>query len=177
MYCHFKFSIRVHNFPKWALSNYHISHSYFTMFKYILDHRVMYVTRCYKIIQQFCGELARPQADGSEVKCFPEPDAFNPCEDVMGNYWLRSSVWVVVVAAVVGNLAVMIVLMSSRFTMSVSKFLMCNLAFADFCMGFYLLLIAVVDIHTKGIYFNYAIDWQHVSSIWIKKYRITSKKK
>ncbi|KAI1284812.1 Lutropin-choriogonadotropic hormone receptor [Halotydeus destructor] len=84
-----------------------------------------------------------------------------PCEDVMGNILLRISVWVVVVAAVFGNLAVMVVLMSGRFTMSVSKFLMCNLAFADFCMGVYLLLIALVDIRTMGYYFNYAIDWQN----------------
>lgn len=79
----------------------------------------------------------------------------------MGTVLLRICVWGVVVAAVLGNLAVMVVLMSGRFTMSVSKFLMCNLAFADFCMGVYLLLIAVVDLHTIGIYFNYAIDWQH----------------
>ena len=63
-------------------------------------------------------------------------------------------------AAVVGNFAVMVVLLSSRFKMTVSKFLMCNLAFADFCMGIYLFLIAVTDLRTEGKYFNYAIDWQ-----------------
>lgn len=94
------------------------------------------------------------------VKCFPEPDALNPCEDVMGNAILRFSVWIVVVMAVVGNLAVLIVLMSSRFTMTVSKFLMCNLAFADLMMGIYLLLIAAIDMHTIGVYFNHALEWQ-----------------
>lgn len=79
----------------------------------------------------------------------------------MGNLLLRISVWVVVVAAILGNASVMVVLMSGRFTMSVSKFLMCNLAFADFMMGIYLLCIAVTDLHTIGNYFNYAIDWQH----------------
>jgi hypothetical protein len=37
---------------------------------------------------------------------------------------------------------------------------MCNLAFADLCMGTYLLLIAAMDVHSMGTYFNYAIDWQ-----------------
>lgn len=60
-----------------------------------------------------------------------------------------------------GNLAVMVVLMSSRFKMTVTKFLMCNLATADLCMGVYLLMIAVMDLRTKGQYFNYAIDWQN----------------
>ncbi|UYV81763.1 TSHR [Cordylochernes scorpioides] len=108
----------------------------------------------------FCGNLS-VSARYRHVKCSPEPDAFNPCEDVLGNAGLRACAWLVVVAAVLGNLAVMVVLMSNRFTMSVSKFLMCNLAFADMCMGVYLLVIVAVDAHTMGAYFNYAIDWQH----------------
>ncbi|CAN7991259.1 unnamed protein product, partial [Ixodes hexagonus] len=104
--------------------------------------------------QVTCGKLASRQ-----VQCFPAPDAFNPCEDVMGTEVLRVAVWFVVVAAVTGNLAVILVLLSGR--MSVSKFLMCNLAFADLCMGAYLLLIAAEDLHTSGEYFNHAILWQH----------------
>ncbi|XP_015790702.1 leucine-rich repeat-containing G-protein coupled receptor 4-like isoform X2 [Tetranychus urticae] len=111
-----------------------------------------------KPIHAFCGEYAQIFRD---IKCSPEPDAFNPCEDVMGNLMLRIADWIISIAAVLGNLAVMVVLMSGRFKMNVSKFLMCNLAFADFCMGIYLLIIAIIDIHTVGVYFNYAIDWQH----------------
>lgn len=96
-----------------------------------------------------------------EVRCWPSPDAFNPCEDVMGNEWLRASGWLVVICALFGNLAVLVVLMSGRFSMSVSKFLMCHLAFADLCMSVYLLIILLVDLRTVGVYFNYAIDWQH----------------
>ncbi|XP_013780200.1 lutropin-choriogonadotropic hormone receptor-like [Limulus polyphemus] len=109
-------------------------------------------------VKYYCGNFPK---NYREVKCYPAPDAFNPCEDVMGNVGLRIAVWFVVVAAMLGNLAVMVVLMSSRFSMSVSKFLMCNLATADFCMGLYLFIIAVVDLHTIEVYFNYAIDWQH----------------
>lgn len=79
----------------------------------------------------------------------------------MGSYWLRVSVWFVVVLAIVGNLAVMIVVIFSGGEMTVSKFLMCNLAFADFCMGLYLLLIASMDLHSVGSYFNFAYDWQY----------------
>lgn len=104
-----------------------------------------------------CGNLTRSIRD---VNCRPAPDAFNPCEDIMGNWLLRVAVWFVVVAAIVGNLAVVVVLLSSRFRMTVPKFLMCNLAFADFCMGLYLLLIAAMDLHTLDVYFNFAIDWQ-----------------
>lgn len=37
---------------------------------------------------------------------------------------------------------------------------MCHLAFADLCMGIYLVVIATVDMLTRGRYYNYAIDWQ-----------------
>ncbi|XP_071453555.1 lutropin-choriogonadotropic hormone receptor-like [Hetaerina americana] len=109
-------------------------------------------------LEAICGNLFdRKEA----VRCYPSPDAFNPCEDIMGRAWLRAAVWAVVVTSVAGNLAVLLVLLSARFRMSVSKFLMCNLAVADLCMGLYLLLIATMDARTIGVYFNYAFDWQY----------------
>ncbi|KAG8178762.1 hypothetical protein JTE90_006605 [Oedothorax gibbosus] len=109
-------------------------------------------------VRAVCGNFSR---DYRQVRCYPEPDAFNPCEDVMGQWVLRATVWVVLLCALCGNLAVLVVIMSARSPMSVSKFLMCHLAFADLCMGLYLLLIASVDARTVGTYFNYALRWQH----------------
>ncbi|XP_063918827.1 lutropin-choriogonadotropic hormone receptor-like isoform X2 [Zophobas morio] len=105
-----------------------------------------------------CGNLA---IRTPSVKCYPEANALNPCEDIMGFSWLRISVWFVVVLAVVGNLTVIVVVLFSGGELTVSKFLICNLAFADFCMGLYLLLIASMDLHSVGTYFNFAFDWQY----------------
>lgn len=99
--------------------------------------------------------------DRKPIKCYPIPDDLNPCEDVMGSNWLRGSVWVVAFLAVFGNVLVLVVLLGSRSEMTVFKFLMCNLALADFCMGLYLLLLACIDLHSIGEYFNYAFDWQY----------------
>ena len=85
----------------------------------------------------------------------------------MGTRWLRVAVWVVASASVVGNLAVIIVLPSSRSPMAVSKFLMMNLAVADLFMGIYLFLIAGMDFHSSGVYFNYANDWQNGEFLFI----------
>lgn len=104
-----------------------------------------------------CGNLSK---DYRQVHCEPAPDAFNPCEDLMGNWTLRVAVWLVAIAALLGNTAVLLVLLSSTFRMTVPKFLMCNLALADLCMGVYLLMIASMDAKSIGDYFNYAIDWQ-----------------
>ena len=58
--------------------------------------------------------------------CTPQSDAFNPCEDVMGYVWLRIIVWFVVVTAILGNLVVLIVTLSSKHKLTVPKFLMCK---------------------------------------------------
>ncbi|XP_017540762.1 lutropin-choriogonadotropic hormone receptor-like isoform X3 [Pygocentrus nattereri] len=96
----------------------------------------------------------------SSFRCTPEPDAFNPCEDLLGYGFLRSVTWIITIFAVLGNLAVLIVLLVSHQKLTVSRFLMCNLAFADLCMGLYLLLIALVDYRSRREYYNHATDWQ-----------------
>ncbi|KAM9294326.1 thyrotropin receptor [Gastrophryne carolinensis] len=95
-----------------------------------------------------------------KLACTPEPDEFNPCEDIMGYNFLRIVVWFVNLLAILGNAFVLFVLVTSHYKLTVPRFLMCNLAFADFCMGVYLLLIASEDLHTRSEYYNYAISWQ-----------------
>ncbi|KAM3871282.1 thyrotropin receptor-like [Diretmus argenteus] len=104
-----------------------------------------------------CNEL---HTDNPGLSCSPLPDAFNPCEDVMGQGFLRASVWVVSMLAILANLLVMFILLTSHNKLSVTRFLICHLAFADFCMGMYLLLIASVDLYTRSQYYHYAIAWQ-----------------
>ncbi|KAL3285469.1 hypothetical protein HHI36_000001 [Cryptolaemus montrouzieri] len=112
-------------------------------------------------VHAFCGNLSMRAPN---VKCYPEPNALNPCEDIMGYSWLRISVWFVVVLTVVGNLAVIIVVIFSGGDLTVTRFLICNLAIADLSMGLYLLLIAFMDLHSVGSYFNFAYDWQYGTS-------------
>ena len=111
-----------------------------------------------RIQNSSCGQIYVPHRN---ITCTPEPDAFNPCEDVMGYVWLRVTIWFVLLAALLGNSIVLFVLITSRSKFGVPKFLMCNLAFADFVMGVYLILIASIDVHTLGEYFNYAVQWQN----------------
>nr|XP_057918462.1 follicle-stimulating hormone receptor isoform X1 [Doryrhamphus excisus] len=92
--------------------------------------------------------------------CSPMPDAFNPCEDIMAAVPLRALIWIVSVLTLLGNVAVLLVLLGSRSKLTVPRFLMCHLAFADLCMGVYLVVIATVDTLTRGHYYNHAIDWQ-----------------
>ncbi|KAJ0066703.1 hypothetical protein NL108_002290 [Boleophthalmus pectinirostris] len=94
------------------------------------------------------------------IKCTPKPDAFNPCEDLLGFSFLRCLSWIITIFAITGNLAVLFILLVSHHKLTISRFLMCNLAFADLCMGLYLMLIAFMDIHSRHEYYNHATDWQ-----------------
>ncbi|XP_076753851.1 G-protein coupled receptor rickets isoform X3 [Xylocopa sonorina] len=74
----------------------------------------------------------------SHVQCLPQPGPFLPCQDLFDWWTLRCGV--------------------SK--MDVPRFLVCNLAAADFFMGIYLGLLAVVDASTLGEFRKYAIPWQ-----------------
>ncbi|XP_056222812.1 follicle-stimulating hormone receptor [Seriola aureovittata] len=96
----------------------------------------------------------------TSITCSPAPDAFNPCEDIMSVVPLRVLIWIISILALLGNAVVLLVLIGSRSKLTVPRFLMCHLAFADLCMGIYLAVIATVDMFTRGRYYNDAIDWQ-----------------
>uniref|UniRef100_A0A3Q3AH27 Thyrotropin receptor n=1 Tax=Kryptolebias marmoratus TaxID=37003 RepID=A0A3Q3AH27_KRYMA len=92
--------------------------------------------------------------------CTPLPDALNPCEDVMSQGFLKVLVWVVSLLAISANSLVLLTLLTCQQKLSVTRFLMGHLAFADGCMGMYLMLIAFVDFYTHSRYYHYAISWQ-----------------
>nr|AMR94124.1 follicle stimulating hormone receptor [Scatophagus argus] len=99
-------------------------------------------------------------SNSTSITCTPTQDDFNPCEDIMSPVPLRVLIWIVSILALLGNAAVLLVLLGSRSKLTVPRFLMCHLAFSDLCMGIYLVVIATVDMLTRGRYYNHAIDWQ-----------------
>ncbi|XP_061914379.1 lutropin-choriogonadotropic hormone receptor-like isoform X1 [Entelurus aequoreus] len=94
-----------------------------------------------------------------DFQCTPQPDAFNPCEDLLGPNLGRFT-WTIAIFTVSGNISVLMHLLVTRRKLTISQFLICNLALADLCMGFYLMLIAFKDCDSRLEYYNYATDWQ-----------------
>ncbi|CAG7786862.1 unnamed protein product [Allacma fusca] len=95
-----------------------------------------------------------------DIKCIPHPGPFLPCNDLFDWWTLRCGVWVVFLLALMGNGTVVFVLIFARTKMDVPRFLVCNLAIADFFMGVYLGFLAVVDAATLGEFRKFAIPWQ-----------------
>ncbi|KAL1129017.1 hypothetical protein AAG570_013549, partial [Ranatra chinensis] len=96
--------------------------------------------------------------------CFPPPDEFSSCEDLMSNLVLRVCVWALALVAIFGNLLVIGWRAKYKHCNQVHSFLITNLALGDLLMGSYLLLIALVDWHYRGVYFIYDSSWR--SSPW-----------
>mgnify|MGYP002716540940 FL=1 len=122
--------------------------------------------------------------------CQPTSDEFSVCEDLMGNFVLRVCIWVLGIIASFGNLLVIGWRMNykhknkvklsinrpidpsfdqsiHRFDLNfffvcfkVHSFLITNLAVGDFLMGFYLLIIASVDAHYRGVYSVHDEEWR-----------------
>lgn len=49
--------------------------------------------------------------NSSSITCTPAQDDFNPCEDIMSPCFLRVLIWIVSVLALLGNTAVLLVLL------------------------------------------------------------------
>lgn len=97
-----------------------------------------------------------------KVICTPTDNPLTPCENLMDPWVLRVAIWAVWVLALLGNGTVLFVGIAAREKLESSEFLICNLAFADFCMGLYLVFLATVDVRTfgSGTFFQSALDWQ-----------------
>lgn len=95
------------------------------------------------------------------LTCTPLNDAFNPCGDLLHSNALRVCSWFVLVFAIFGNAFKLVVLLLSKRKISIAKILMCNLAFANLCMGMFLLMIAGADLYSLGEYQNFAFTWQY----------------
>ncbi|XP_054287208.1 G-protein coupled receptor GRL101-like [Macrosteles quadrilineatus] len=92
--------------------------------------------------------------------CLPPPDEFSSCEDLMSNLVLRLCVWLLAGVATVGN--ILVIVWRTRYTHcnQVHSLLITNLALGDLLMGSYLLLIALVDRHYRGVYFIHDSAWR-----------------
>ena len=106
--------------------------------------------------------------EGPLTICFPEPDDFNPCEDLLGNSdVLRAAIWIVVLLALFGNGMVIVVFIGysviirrTKINLFIMHFFYANLASADLLMSIYLLTIALVDAITLGHFSEDDVEWR-----------------
>ena len=106
--------------------------------------------------------------EGELTECSPEPDDFNPCEELLGDSdILRVVIWFVVLLALVGNGLVItvfigysVIIRRTKMHLFIMHFFYANLAVADLLMSMYLLTIAAVDVHTQGHFSEEDVEWR-----------------
>ncbi|KAH9415854.1 hypothetical protein DERP_000348 [Dermatophagoides pteronyssinus] len=96
-------------------------------------------------------------------QCYPEPNEFSSCEDLMSNTILRICIWCLGSIALIGNMFVILWRLRYKTINRVHSFLIINLALGDLLMGIYLLIIASVDSYYRGIYFIVDARWRQSS--------------
>ena len=97
----------------------------------------------------------------ARVRCVPHENPLTPCQYLLDPWILKIAIWAVWVLALLGNGTVLFIGIATREKLESNEFLICNLAFADFCMGVYLAFLAIVDVRTFGSsFFQSALDWQ-----------------
>lgn len=55
-----------------------------------------------------------PCSNDTTIACTPTQDEFNPCEDIMAHVPLRVLIWIVSILALLGNIAVLLVLLGRK---------------------------------------------------------------
>ena len=114
--------------------------------RYVDDHRVC----CYFEDLQECISLE------------PQSPLFN-CGSLMQNSFLRVSIWVLGLSALIGNALVIISRCLTKDTTEksvIQSWLILNLAISDFIMGIYMVIMGSVDMYFSDEYYNYSEVWR-----------------
>ena len=151
-----------------AFDNSLISHIYLNNSKIIsfgpgMFQGVMNLTQIISSAYKFC--CLRPSYL-PEKSCYPYRDEFSSCADLMRNELLRSLIWIISLFSILGNAASLIYRIlydRDRLKLGYGIFVS-NLAFSDFLMGIYLLIIAIADVALRGVYIENDQRWR--SSVW-----------
>ena len=94
--------------------------------------------------------------------CLPKQDEFSNCTDLMSNGILRVLIWIMVFCSIIGNSFVIFWRLKQKDAFAkASSFLVFSLAFSDFFMGIYLLIVASVDLIYRGRYIEYDEIWRY----------------
>ncbi|XP_045177075.2 G-protein coupled receptor GRL101-like [Mercenaria mercenaria] len=95
--------------------------------------------------------------------CFPSPNEFSSCSDLMRNEVLRVFIWSVAIFAFFGNiLSFVFRFLSERDTCKCGYgILVTNLSVADMLMGIYLLIVSIADETYRGRYIWNDVSWRN----------------
>ncbi|XP_078603350.1 relaxin receptor 1-like [Branchiostoma floridae x Branchiostoma japonicum] len=103
---------------------------------------------------RYCGFAPRVR------RCTPNTDGISTFENLLANFVLRMSVWVVAIVTCVGNTSVMIGRSIMKHENKVHSLFIRNLCASDLIMGMYLLVIGTKDYMYRNAYNEHSQQWK-----------------
>ena len=99
----------------------------------------------------------------TESNCYPQPNEFSSCEDLMRQDVLRAFLWIIGLLALTGNVSVLMIRLYFQRETLVKTYGMfvTNLGIADLMMGLYLIILAIADAFFRGEYVWNDHQWRH----------------
>ncbi|KPP70511.1 leucine-rich repeat-containing G-protein coupled receptor 4-like, partial [Scleropages formosus] len=86
--------------------------------------------------------------------------AFKPCDQLLGSWMIRLTVWFIGLSALVFNTVVLVGTFFPRSALSPAKLLVGLLAGSNLLMGIYVFLLAVLDAATWGNFADFGVLWE-----------------
>ena len=115
---------------------------------------------------EVCNGVNDCDNGSDESNCSKSTSLFSSDTEMIDNLGLRSAVWIIAIAVIIGNVTVMVTKIKFLRTTSLSDSLRCqhliilNISLADFLMGIYLLAIAVYSVSFSGRYGLVDAEWR-----------------
>ena len=97
-----------------------------------------------------------------DENCEPKKDAFSSCSDLMTNDILRIFLWIIGIAALTGNIGVILyrVMIERKLFSKPHIIFIFNLSVSDLMTGIYLSIIAIADLLYKNEYILHEKKWR-----------------
>ncbi|EDV27295.1 uncharacterized protein TRIADDRAFT_21335, partial [Trichoplax adhaerens] len=104
----------------------------------------------------------------------PDLDSASSCENILAHTSLQLAVWIMGIAAFIGNILVIVMHRTSndQKMTKATELVFSNLALSDFLMSLYLFIIGVADLMYRDRYAQYAEEWLSSPACFIASFLI-----
>uniref|UniRef100_A0A8C9V0X1 Leucine-rich repeat containing G protein-coupled receptor 4 n=1 Tax=Scleropages formosus TaxID=113540 RepID=A0A8C9V0X1_SCLFO len=100
------------------------------------------------------------KSTSKSLVCTSAASAFKPCDQLLGSWMIRLTVWFIGLSALVFNTVVLVGTFFPRSALSPAKLLVGLLAGSNLLMGIYVFLLAVLDAATWGNFADFGVLWE-----------------
>ncbi|XP_012991645.4 leucine-rich repeat-containing G-protein coupled receptor 6 isoform X2 [Esox lucius] len=116
-------------------------------------------THYYPDLEEFQMEIEESNLQ-TNVQCTPLPDAFRPCDTLLGSWLVRVGLWSISVVSLLGNSLLLLSLFSTAGCLSPLRFTTACMGASNLLTGMCTCTLALVDALTLGEFGRHGARWE-----------------